>query len=111
MATRAATKKRPAVRKSSKAVVKTFETVLVEKKDRIAWVIMNRPEKRNAMSPQLHLDMNDALEELAIDDSIDVVVITGAGKAFSAGQDIRLYFRGTAGDPALRYKSKNASYH
>ena len=105
------TKKRSAARKSSKAEVKAFETVLVEKKDRIAWVIMNRPEKRNAMSPQLHLDMNDALEDLAIDDSIDVVVITGAGKAFSAGQDIRLYFRGTSGDPALRHKSKNASHH
>jgi trans-feruloyl-CoA hydratase/vanillin synthase len=113
MATRAATKKKPAAKttRSTKAQVKKFETVLVEKKDRIAWVIMNRPEKRNAMSPQLHLDMNDALEELAIDDSVDVVVITGAGKAFSAGQDIRLYFRGTTGDPALRHKSKNASHH
>jgi len=111
MATRATTKKRPAARKSSQAVVKKFETVLVEKKDRIAWVIMNRPEKRNAMSPQLHLDMNEALEELAIDDSVEVVVITGAGKAFSAGQDIRLYFRGTTADPALRYKSKKASHH
>ncbi|MCZ6886111.1 MAG: hypothetical protein O7E53_07100, partial [Alphaproteobacteria bacterium] len=58
------TKKKPAARKSIKTVVKKFETVLVEKKDRIAWVIMNRPEKRNAMSPQLNLDMNDALEEL-----------------------------------------------
>ena len=111
MATRTAPRKRTAARKPSKAVVKNFETVLVEKKDRIAWVTMNRPEKRNAMSPQMHLDMNEALEELAIDDSIDVVVITGAGKAFSAGQDIRLYFRGTAGDPALRYKSKKASHH
>jgi trans-feruloyl-CoA hydratase/vanillin synthase len=117
MATRAATKKKPAAKKksaaqkSSKAVVRKFETVLVEKKDRIAWVIMNRPEKRNAMSPQLHLDMNDALEELAIDDSVDVVVITGAGKAFCAGQDIRLYFRGTTGDPAMRHKARNASHH
>jgi trans-feruloyl-CoA hydratase/vanillin synthase len=116
MATRAATKKKPAAKKrtaakSSKMVVRKFETVLVEKKDRIAWVIMNRPEKRNAMSPQLHLDMNDALEELAIDDSVDVVVITGAGKAFCAGQDIRLYFRGTTGDPAMRHKAKNASHH
>lgn len=116
MARRATTKKKTVTRKStarksSKAVVKKFETVLVEKKDRIAWVIMNRPEKRNAMSPQLHLDMNDALEELAIDDTIDVVVITGAGKAFSAGQDIRLYFRGTSGDPALRHKARNASHH
>ncbi len=104
------TKKKRAARKSSKAVVKKFETVLVEKKDRIAWVIMNRPEKRNAMSPQLHIDMNDALEELAIDDEIDVVVLTGAGKAFSAGQDIRLYFRGTTGNPAQRHKAKNASF-
>ncbi|HSR55272.1 MAG TPA: p-hydroxycinnamoyl CoA hydratase/lyase [Alphaproteobacteria bacterium] len=114
MATRVATKRKTTARttkKASKKEVRKFETVLVEKEDGIAWVIMNRPEKRNAMSPQLHLDMNDALEELAIDDDIDVVIITGAGKAFSAGQDIRLYFRGTQADPVMRHRSKNASHH
>ena len=43
---------------------KKYETVLIEKQDGITWLIMNRPDKRNAMSPQLHLDMDDALAEL-----------------------------------------------
>ena len=38
----------------------SFETILVEKSEGITWLIMNRPDKRNAMSPQLHLDMDDA---------------------------------------------------
>jgi trans-feruloyl-CoA hydratase/vanillin synthase len=46
---------------------KKYETVLIEKQDGITWLIMNRPDKRNAMSPQLHLDMDDALDELAGD--------------------------------------------
>ena len=106
-----AKRKAPAKKASSKKIVKKFETVLVEKQDRIAWVIMNRPEKRNAMSPQLHLDMNSALDDLAIDKDVDVVIITGAGKAFCAGQDIRLYFRGTTDDIAKRYKAKHASHN
>lgn len=55
---------------------------------------MNRPEKRNAMRPQLHMDMNDAIDFLTVDPKTEVLIITGAGKAFSAGQDIKLYFRG-----------------
>jgi hypothetical protein len=67
---------------------KKYETVLIEKQDGITWLIMNRPDKRNAMSPQLHLEMDDALDELAIDPETEVVVLTGAGEAFCAGQDI-----------------------
>ncbi len=91
------------------ATNKKYETILIEKDKGVTWVIFNRPDKRNAMSPQLHLDMDDALEELAVDDETDVLVITGAGKAFSAGQDIKLYFRGTQADPAARHKARNAS--
>jgi trans-feruloyl-CoA hydratase/vanillin synthase len=91
------------------AATKKYETILIEKDKGITWVIFNRPDKRNAMSPQLHLDMDDALEELAVDPETEVLVITGAGKAFSAGQDIKLYFRGTANDPAMRHKARNAS--
>ena len=47
---------------------KKYETVLIEKQDGITWLIMNRPDKRNAMSPQLHLDMDDALDELSGDE-------------------------------------------
>ncbi|TMJ24326.1 MAG: p-hydroxycinnamoyl CoA hydratase/lyase [Alphaproteobacteria bacterium] len=46
---------------------KKYETVLIEKQDGITWLIMNRPEKRNAMSPQLHIEMDDALADLAVD--------------------------------------------
>src|SRR5215470_8407895 len=88
---------------------KKYETIKVEKEDGITWVIFNRPDKRNAMSPQLHLEMDDVLEELATDDATEVLVITGAGEAFSAGQDIRLYFRATQSDPALRAKARRAS--
>src|SRR6516225_12182146 len=72
---------------------KKYETVLIEKQDGITWLVMNRPDKRNAMSPQLHLDMDDALAELAVDPQTQVLVLTGAGEAFCAGQDIKLYFR------------------
>jgi trans-feruloyl-CoA hydratase/vanillin synthase len=73
-------------------------------------VILNRPEKRNAMSPQLHLEMQDALAELAVDEETDVLVITGAGdKSFSAGQDLKLYFRDTENDEAARAKARRAS--
>jgi trans-feruloyl-CoA hydratase/vanillin synthase len=89
--------------------MKKYETVLIEKQDGITWLIMNRPDKRNAMSPQLHLDMDDALDELAGDNETEVLVLTGAGDAFCAGQDIRLYFRGGDADPKIRRKASRAS--
>lgn len=88
---------------------KKYETIKIEREGGITFVIFNRPDQRNAMSPQLHMDMQDALEDLAIDPKTEVLVITGAGKAFSAGQDIKLYFRGTATDPAARHKARLAS--
>jgi trans-feruloyl-CoA hydratase/vanillin synthase len=88
---------------------KQYETIKIEREGGITFVTFNRPDKRNAMSPQLHMDMDDALENLAVDPETEVLVITGAGKAFSAGQDIKLYFRGTANDPAMRHKARNAS--
>ena len=51
---------------------KRRECVKVEKRDGIAWVIMNRPDKRNAMSPQLHYEMDEALEELETDNDAKV---------------------------------------
>jgi trans-feruloyl-CoA hydratase/vanillin synthase len=90
-------------------MAKKYETILVEKSEGITWVIFNRPDKRNAMSPQLHLDMDDALDDLSTDDETEILVVTGSGEAFSAGQDIRLYFRGTEGDPKMRAKARRAS--
>ena len=65
-----------------------YDTVKVEKADRIAWVMLNRPEKRNAMSPELHFEMVDVLTRLDVDDEIEILVLTGAGETFSAGMDL-----------------------
>ena len=89
--------------------IKKYETVLIEKQDGITWLIMNRPEKRNAMSPQLHIEMDNALADLAVDPQTQVLVLTGAGEAFCAGQDIRLYFRANDDAPAARAKARHAS--
>jgi trans-feruloyl-CoA hydratase/vanillin synthase len=88
---------------------KKYETVLIEREDGITWLTMNRPEKRNAMSPQLHLEMDDALADLAVDPHTQVLVLTGAGEAFCAGQDIKLYFRANDDAPAARAKARHAS--
>lgn len=91
------------------SIEKKYETILIQKSEGVTSILFNRPEKRNAMSPQLHMEMDDALDDLALDPETKVLVITGAGEAFSAGQDIKLYFRETAKDPALRYKARRAS--
>ena len=68
-------------------------TVLVEFEEGIAWVSLNRPEKRNAMSPTLNKEMTEVLEALEIDDRCGVLVLTGAGDSFSAGMDLKEFFR------------------
>lgn len=90
-------------------MAKTYQTVKVEKEDGITWVILNRPEKRNAMNPQLHYDMLDALTELETDKDTQVVVLTGAGESWCAGQDLREYFRALENNPAERRKAGWAS--
>ena len=63
--------------------------VLVEKNGSVGLVTMNRPDKSNAMSPELMREMAEALKDMAADQAIRAVVITGAGKSFSAGGDIK----------------------
>ena len=77
------------------------KNVLVEFEDGIAWVSLNRPEKRNAMSVELAREMLDVLEALEIDERAGVLVLTGTGESFSAGMDLRDYFRATDGMPTL----------
>lgn len=70
-----------------------MQTVKVDYDDGIAWVTLNRPEKRNAMNPALNREMCELLDALELDDRCGVLVLTGAGSAYSAGMDIKEYFR------------------
>ena len=86
-----------------------FETLLLNKVDGIATITLNRPEKRNAMNPQLHKEMTELLDILEYDDETKVVVITGAGNSFCAGQDLKEYFYNLDNQPQARAKAKKAS--
>jgi trans-feruloyl-CoA hydratase/vanillin synthase len=77
----------------------TKQVVRVEKYNGISTVYLNRPEKKNAMSPALHEQMDRTLEELEQDPDTKVVVIRGAGGNFSAGQDLKEFFRGMEENP------------
>ncbi len=80
-----------------------YQTVLVEIKDKVAKVIFNRPEKKNAMNPQLIMDMTQVLEDLRYDDDARVLVLTGAGDAFCAGMDLKEFFYDLKGKKPNEY--------
>ncbi len=71
------------------------ETVSYVVENRIAWVSFNRPEKRNAMSPELNRQMMEVLDELEHNDDVGVLVLSGEGSAWTAGMDLKEYFRET----------------
>ncbi|MCP3729605.1 p-hydroxycinnamoyl CoA hydratase/lyase [Sphingomonas sp. MG17] len=64
----------------------------------IAWVRFNRPDKRNAMSPTLNRDMMEVLDLLEHDEKVGVLVLSGEGAAWTAGMDLKEYFRETEAD-------------
>jgi feruloyl-CoA hydratase/lyase len=72
------------------------DVVAYHVENRIAWLKFNRPEKRNCMNPPLNRAMLKALEELEFRDDVGVLVLTGEGSAWSAGMDLKEYFRETA---------------
>jgi trans-feruloyl-CoA hydratase/vanillin synthase len=86
------------------------QNVLVKVEDGIAWVTLNRPSKRNAFNPAIVFEMVQVMDVLEMEESARCVVITGAGDAFSAGQDLKEYFREMdAGPPILRERLYRAN--
>jgi trans-feruloyl-CoA hydratase/vanillin synthase len=78
-----------------------WKTVDVKVEEGIAWVTFNRPEKRNAMSPTLNSEMVQVLETLELDADAQVLVLTGAGDAWTAGMDLKEYFREVDSGPEI----------
>lgn len=66
-----------------------FKCIIYEKEDRIALIKLNRPEVLNAMNKQLWLDFQVALEDVKNDPKIKALIITGEGRAFSTGADLK----------------------
>jgi len=75
------------------AITSSWQCVDLEVVDGVAWVSLNRPKKRNAMNPTLNAEMLDVLLAVDAEPEAAVVVLTGVGDAFSAGMDLKEYFR------------------
>jgi enoyl-CoA hydratase/carnithine racemase len=67
----------------------SLESIILEKREGIAKITLNRPQALNALSEQIFSEITAALEDIGKDESVGVVIITGAGRAFSAGRDIK----------------------
>ena len=65
-----------------------YETVLYEVADRLCTITLNRPEKLNAWTRQMHLDLKDAMQKAGADDNVRAIILTGAGRGFCAGADM-----------------------
>jgi enoyl-CoA hydratase/3-hydroxyacyl-CoA dehydrogenase len=67
---------------------KKLNTLVVKIEEPIGWIILNRPERLNALNQQLLKELNQTLDELEENEKIKVIIITGTGRAFCAGADI-----------------------
>lgn len=68
-----------------------MDTVLYEKKDRIAYITLNRPMALNALNDDLNRELWEVWHDFDQDDVVDIAILTGAGKAFCAGADLKTF--------------------
>jgi trans-feruloyl-CoA hydratase/vanillin synthase len=87
---------------SEQAAGQWGEYVTVDFDEGIAWVTLNRPKQRNAINPGIVWEMNAIMDALEEDERCKVMVVTGAGESFSAGMDLKEYFRATDKVPPIQ---------
>jgi 2-(1,2-epoxy-1,2-dihydrophenyl)acetyl-CoA isomerase len=77
----------------------TFSTITWEVADGVGTLMFNRPDRLNGITNTMTRELHDALHAIAADDSVAVVILTGAGKAFCPGADLQHYSSGAADEP------------
>lgn len=87
-----------------------MDPVLVESRDAVAVVRINRPERRNALTAAVKVALRDALAGIAADDGVRAVVIAGEGGHFCAGQDLAEHAETLAADPANVFSTVEEHY-
>ena len=79
-----------------------YQTILTDVSDKVATIWLNRPERRNSFSPDMTRELHEAFGEFEADDGVRAIVVTGAGKYFSAGADLGRRGGGTFSRAAAR---------
>ena len=79
---------------TSPAMQENAAAVLEKRENDIATLMLNRPDRMNAINKDLAVAMNAALDRVSADESVHVVVVTGAGRAFCAGGDLGVIGKG-----------------
>ncbi len=86
------------------------QTVKIEINDRVCILTLNQPEKRNAMNDEMAEDFSEAIKKLKIDPEPKVLIVTGSGKAFSAGGNLQKMSELAGSDPSINKKNTFAFY-
>ena len=66
-----------------------YQFLKIEKKDKVAVLTLNRPDSLNAVHPEMHVEFEDMFADISGDEEVNAVVLTGAGRAFCAGGDVK----------------------
>src|SRR5919201_919772 len=88
-----------------------FQNVLVEQDENVVTLTMNRPEVLNAINTHMLRDLIEAVEAAAQDETIRCVVLTGAGRAFGAGQDLTEFGSAYASSGPFKVSEHLTKYH
>ena len=83
----------------------TYNKIILEKKGAIAKIILNKPKALNTLDEELLSELMAAVDEIEKDDSVNVVILTGAGHAFSAGRDLKSILDGKERAGGSRFKT------
>lgn len=81
---------------SAEPALRSYQTIALSRKGRLLTITLNRPDTLNAVNREMHEELADVFNFAALDEHSDVVVLTGAGRAFSAGGDLEHISRNAA---------------